>query len=49
MTKSDAIQVYCNATEKLEREDGNLSSLEYNTLLFAIRAAKDILENTISW
>ena len=45
MTKSDAIQVYTYAAEKLEKEDGNLSTTEYNTLTLAMLAAGAILEN----
>ena len=45
MTKSEAIQVYTAAAEKLIEQDGNLSSLEYNTLTLAMSAAAAILEN----
>lgn len=47
MTKSEAIQVYTTCAEQLEKEWGNLSTVEYNTLTLAMYAASSILENKI--
>jgi hypothetical protein len=48
MTKREAIAVYTAAAEKLWGYDGNLSSLEYNTLTLAMYAAGAILQNKIN-
>ena len=47
MTKSDAIQVYTACAKKLEEQDGNLSSVEYNILILAMQTAGAILENRV--
>ena len=47
MTKSEAIQVYTHAAAMLDQEDGNLSTVEYNTLTLAMHAAGALLENRV--
>ena len=47
MTKSEAIQVYTTCAERIEKEDGSLSSVEYNILMLAMQTAGAILENRV--
>ena len=47
MTKSEIIQVYLKAQETLETQDGNLSSVDYNTLQIVISSCTALLENRL--
>ena len=47
MTKSEAVAVYTECAERMEKEDGNLSSVEYNILVLAMQTAGAILENRV--